>query len=424
MKKLEEYVNETQVNEGFWKSLLGALGISFHDELGKKYPNFVKAFDELQKSDAEDKELIKMFNAQYDVIDKMELSDDEKVYQKIQLAMSQNARFEGEQKDKNITQLDKEKHKGYYEDIQAKLKDIEKNHDEIYKKYMEAAKKGQVKKEDVIGKGDKKEQEVPETVQQAGEHEDELINNLETLAAENEDLKKQIEELKKEKEKYDTKTAIEYAEKFFKFIDGLAKSDDGIDHNHRMKLNYVLSRLGLFANGANPHYDMVEDKEYYDYLIKKFNELNKEDSKETKEFVDAVNKGEVPEAKPTEDGDESQQAPTEAAAKMFGKDISAVLKDVGLSNSDFGEINKKTKQYMGIKETYTSLIDFISNINEAARDEVKNKIQQILSGKDEEAKKKLQAALTFIFVGYEGAKRIYGDDFKKAMYGLITEYDK
>lgn len=161
MKKLEEYVNETQVNEGFWKSLLGALGISFHDELGKKYPNFVKAFDELQKSDAEDKELIKMFNAQYDVIDKMELSDDEKVYQKIQLAMSQNARFEGEQKDKNITQLDKKKHKGYYEDIQAKLKDIEKNHDEIYKKYMEAAKKGQVKKEDVIGKGESANEEDP-----------------------------------------------------------------------------------------------------------------------------------------------------------------------------------------------------------------------------------------------------------------------
>lgn len=430
MKRLEEYVDENQVNEGLLKNLLKAFGISvkqnIHDAYAKKYPNFVKAFDKLQESDAEDKDLIQQFNKLYDAVDKMDLNDDEKVYQKLNLAMGESSRFKDDVQGKGIKKLDANKHKAYFEDLQKKLKDIEKNHEEIYNKYQESAKKnnGVVKKEDVIGKGDNKN-EVPDTVQQAGEHEDELMKNLETLAAENEELKNELERLKKVKEKEDTKTAIEHAEKVFKFIDGLQKSDDGIDHKHKMKLNYVLSRLGLFANGANPHYDMVEDKEYYDYLIKKFNELNKEDSKETKEFVDAVNKGEVPEVKPAEDGDgENQQAPTEVAAKMFGKDISAALKDVGLSNSDFGDINKKTKQYMGIKETHISLEDFVNNINETAREDVKNKIQQILNGKDEEAKKKLQAALTFIFVGYEGAKRIYGKDFQDAMYGLIKEYDQ
>jgi hypothetical protein len=159
MKKLEEYVNENQVNESlfdFLKNLFKAAGKSIsksiHDTYEKEYPNFMKAFDELQQADAEDKELIQKFNTMYETIDKMkDVSDNEKVFHKLNLVMAETGRFEDGEQGEGVKKLDKEKHKGYLEDLQKKLKDIETNHKEIYDKYQEAAKKGEIKKEDIIG---------------------------------------------------------------------------------------------------------------------------------------------------------------------------------------------------------------------------------------------------------------------------------
>ena len=163
MRTLEQYIKEsetTQIDEGFLKNLFKAFGKAVkqnvHDAYTKKYPNFVKAFDELQESDAEDKDLIQQFNKLYDAVDKMDLNDDEKVYQKLNLAMGESSRFKDDVQGEGIRKLDANKHKGYLADLQKKLNDIKKNHEEIYDKYQEAAKKnnGVVKKEDVIGGGD------------------------------------------------------------------------------------------------------------------------------------------------------------------------------------------------------------------------------------------------------------------------------
>ena len=163
MKTLEQYINETeQIDEGlfsFLKNIFKASGKAIsqnvHTAFDKKYPNFTKAFDELQQADAEDKELIQKFNTMYETVDKMkDLSDDEKVFYKLNLTMAETGRFEDGEQGEGVTKLDNDKHKGYLADLQKKLQDIEKNHKEIYNKYQEAAKKGEVKKEDVLGKND------------------------------------------------------------------------------------------------------------------------------------------------------------------------------------------------------------------------------------------------------------------------------
>lgn len=171
MKKLEEYVNEnqTQINENWFteifqrafKASKDSIAKNIHDRLAKEYPNFIKAYDELKKDDLEDKELIQKFNAMYEAVDKMKLSDDEKVFQKLNLTMDEAGRFEDGKQDEKVKKLDKEKHKEYYIDLQNKLKDIEKNHGEIFKKYNEAMKNGEVKQEDVIGKGEAVNEEDP-----------------------------------------------------------------------------------------------------------------------------------------------------------------------------------------------------------------------------------------------------------------------
>ena len=163
MRTLEQYIKEsetTQIDEGlfsFLKNIFKASGEAIsqnvHTAFTEKYPNFIKAFDELQKADAEDKELIQKFNTMYETVDKMELSDDEKVFQKLNLVMAETGRFEDGEQGEGVTKLDKDKHKGYLADLQKKLKDIEKNHKEIYDKYQEAAKKGEIKKEEIIGGG-------------------------------------------------------------------------------------------------------------------------------------------------------------------------------------------------------------------------------------------------------------------------------
>ena len=94
----------------------------------------------------------------YETVDKMkDISDDEKVFQKLNLVMAETGRFEDGEQGEGVTKLDKEKHKGYLADLQKKLKDIEKNHKEIYDKYQEAAKKGEIKKEEIIGGGNEGE---------------------------------------------------------------------------------------------------------------------------------------------------------------------------------------------------------------------------------------------------------------------------
>ena len=161
MRTLEQYIKEsetTQIDEGFLKSVFKAFGKAIsqniHTAFDKQYPNFTKAFDELQKADAEDKELVNKFNTMYETVDRMkDISDDEKVFQKLNLVMAETGRFEDGEQGEGVTKLDKDKHKGYLADLQKKLKDIEKNHKEIYDKYQEAAKKGEIKKEDVIGGG-------------------------------------------------------------------------------------------------------------------------------------------------------------------------------------------------------------------------------------------------------------------------------
>ena len=167
MRTLEQYIKEsetTQIDEGlfsFLKNIFKASGEAIsqnvHTAFTEKYPNFIKAFDELQKADAEDKELIQKFNTMYETVDKMELSDDEKVFQKLNLVMAETGRFEDGEQGEGVTKLDKDKHKGYLADLQKKLKDIEKNHKEIYDKYQEAAKKGEIKKEEIIGGGNEGE---------------------------------------------------------------------------------------------------------------------------------------------------------------------------------------------------------------------------------------------------------------------------
>lgn len=164
MRTLEQYIKEsetTQIDEGllsFLKNIFKASGEAIsqnvHTAFTEKYPNFIKAFDELQKADAEDKELVNKFNTMYETIDKMkDMSDDEKVFQKLNLVMAETGRFEDGEQGEGVTKLDKDKHKGYLADLQKKLKDIEKNHKEIYDKYQEAAKKGEIKKEEIIGGG-------------------------------------------------------------------------------------------------------------------------------------------------------------------------------------------------------------------------------------------------------------------------------
>ena len=164
MRTLEQYIKEsetTQIDEGlfsFLKNIFKASGEAISQNVRtaftEKYPNFIKAFDELQKADAEDKELVNKFNTMYETVDKMkDISDDEKVFQKLNLVMAETGRFEEGEQGEGVTKLDKDKHKGYLADLQKKLKDIEKNHKEIYDKYQEAAKKGEIKKEDVIGGG-------------------------------------------------------------------------------------------------------------------------------------------------------------------------------------------------------------------------------------------------------------------------------
>ena len=164
MRTLEQYIKENktiQIDEGlfsFLKNIFKASGEAISQNVRtaftEKYPNFIKAFDELQKADAEDKELVNKFNTMYETVDKMkDISDDEKVFQKLNLVMAETGRFEEGEQGEGVTKLDKDKHKGYLADLQKKLKDIEKNHKEIYDKYQEAAKKGEIKKEDVIGGG-------------------------------------------------------------------------------------------------------------------------------------------------------------------------------------------------------------------------------------------------------------------------------
>ena len=164
MRTLEQYIKEsetTQIDEGlfsFLKNIFKASGEAIsqnvHTAFTEKYPNFIKAFDELQKADAEDKELIQKFNTMYETVDKMkDISDDEKIFQKLNLVMAETGRFEDGEQGEGVTKLDKDKHKGYLADLQKKLKDIEKNHKEIYDKYQEAAKKGEIKKEEIIGGG-------------------------------------------------------------------------------------------------------------------------------------------------------------------------------------------------------------------------------------------------------------------------------
>ena len=168
MRTLEQYIKEsetTQIDEGlfsFLKNIFKASGEAIsqnvHTAFTEKYPNFIKAFDELQKADAEDKELIQKFNTMYETVDKMkDISDDEKVFQKLNLVMAETGRFEDGEQGEGVTKLDKDKHKGYLADLQKKLKDIEKNHKEIYDKYQEAAKKGEIKKEEIIGSGNEGE---------------------------------------------------------------------------------------------------------------------------------------------------------------------------------------------------------------------------------------------------------------------------
>lgn len=164
MRTLEQYIKEsetTQIDEGFidflkniFKASGEAISQNVHTAFTEKYPNFIKAFDELQKADAEDKELIQKFNTMYETVDKMkDISDDEKVFQKLNLVMAETGRFEDGEQGEGVTKLGKDKHKGYLADLQKKLKDIEKNHKEIYDKYQEAAKKGEIKKEEIIGGG-------------------------------------------------------------------------------------------------------------------------------------------------------------------------------------------------------------------------------------------------------------------------------
>ena len=168
MRTLEQYIKEsetTQIDEGFidflkniFKASGEAISQNVHTAFTEKYPNFIKAFDELQKADAEDKELIQKFNTMYETVDKMkDISDDEKVFQKLNLVMAETGRFEDGEQGEGVTKLDKDKHKGYLADLQKKLKDIEKNHKEIYDKYQEAAKKGEIKKEEIIGGGNEGE---------------------------------------------------------------------------------------------------------------------------------------------------------------------------------------------------------------------------------------------------------------------------
>ena len=164
MRTLEQYIKENktiQIDEGlfsFLKNIFKASGEAISQNVRtaftEKYPNFIKAFDELQKADAEDKELVNKFNTMYETVDKMkDISDDEKVFQKLNLVMAETGRFEEGEQGEGVTKLDKDKHKGYLADLQKKLKDIEKNHKEIYDKYQEAAKKGEIKKEEIIGGG-------------------------------------------------------------------------------------------------------------------------------------------------------------------------------------------------------------------------------------------------------------------------------
>ena len=163
MRTLEQYIKEsetTQIDEGFLKSVFKAFGKAIsqniHTAFDKQYPNFTKAFDELQKADAEDKELVNKFNTMYETVDRMkDISDDEKVFQKLNLVMAESARFKDDVQGEGIKKLDKEKHKGYLAYLQKKLNDIKKNHEKIYNKYQEVAdkNKGVVKKEDVIGDG-------------------------------------------------------------------------------------------------------------------------------------------------------------------------------------------------------------------------------------------------------------------------------
>ena len=434
MKKLEEYVNEQQVNEGFFdffKNLFKAAGKSIsksiHDTYEKAYPNFMKTFDELQKADAEDKELIKKFNTMYETIDKMkDVSDDEKVFHKLNLLMAETGRFDDGDQGEGVKKLDKEKHKGYLADLQKKLKDIEANHKEIYGKYQEAAKKGEIKKEDIIGKGDTKN-EVPPTVQKAGEHEEELDKGVEQAAEKDSNLKSDKEKLDTigQDETLDSKGAIKFCDDAIKDIDNSKYFDD--DFKLDTKIRAIMNELARFGLDPKDEKYLPKDQyeDYYNHLNELLQQLNKENPDKVKEFINAINKGEVPEAKPTEDGDENQQVPTEAAAKEHAKDLSAAIQDVGLSNSDFNTINDKMKKYLGVSESRKSLVEFINSINETKREDVQNKLKQLLSVDDKEAKKKINAALSYIFIGYEAIKRAYGKEFDHDyLRALVQEYEK
>lgn len=190
MKKLEEYINEyEQIDESLldlFKGLFSSNGLkaastsiqqSIENSIAKKYPNFMKAFNELQKSDAEDKKLIENFNKIYKAIDGMKLNDNQKVFQKLCQLSMELGRFGDKQKDKkddtnqdeNTTKLDKEKHKAYFDDLTKKMEELHKQHEEICKKYDEAVKKGEVKEEDVLSnsEGGDKPTQSEETVDTA-----------------------------------------------------------------------------------------------------------------------------------------------------------------------------------------------------------------------------------------------------------------
>lgn len=273
--------------------------------------------------------------------------------------------------------------------------------EQLKKEVQEHPEQGKTVTKDLQGAGYKApdgeggDTKLPPTVQKASEKTDELQQNVDTLSEKDPEIDKAKQELDKAKENDKTTSADlrKYMEEMFSKIDNSENLSDA--DKIAEKLNLVMLQLSMFGlpEDDDKHRDMGQFKEFYNYLTKTLGNLNQENKDATKQYLDSINKGEVPDVPADgEGGDEVDPV------KQLATEHKPTLQDI----SKLGDIDEKTLQ--GIQAKVKAFV----NTSEAFEEKLNNIIVE--GGEDikDELKSddKAQSLFSIILVAYYGLKKL------------------
>lgn len=237
--------------------------------------------------------------------------------------------------------------------------------EQLKKEVQEHPEQGKTVTKDLQGAGYKApdgeggDTKLPPTVQKASEKTDELQQNVDTLSEKDPEIDKAKQELDKAKENDKTTSADlrKYMEEMFSKIDNSENLSDA--DKIAEKLNLVMLQLSMFGlpEDDDKHRDMGQFKEFYNYLTKTLGNLNQENKDATKQYLDSINKGEVPDVPADGKGGEGQPAndgkPTDDPSQNLG-------------TNDENAVVTPEQEKTGVQQTIKDEANFISPLAKRA----------------------------------------------------------